>query len=166
MNNLLYLDNDDFQCRNTEKGQVLSINTPDMTLVLFYSTKCPHCHDLIPIFKNLPDIVKGCNFGFINISKHPNIVEWASNTNTKITYVPLVIMYVNGLPYARYDGPRDLNQIKNFIIEINKHVQDKINFTNSKQNNVVINSSTLGIPMEHNEKVCYLPVKIAYKNQT
>jgi hypothetical protein len=65
-----------------------------------------------------------------------SIVERSKNTIAPISYVPDVILYINGSPYVRYDGPHDIQHIKDFIVDINKNltVEKKTAFMDLEDN--------------------------------
>ena len=130
MSGLLFLTENDFNITNGTKGDILCNNIPGLSLILFYSTQCVHCQGLIPIFKRLPGSINGCQFGMINVSQHKNVVMKSKNTIAPITYVPYIILHVNGRPFMRYDGPQDENQIKHFIIDVAKKINNKQQFSN------------------------------------
>jgi thiol-disulfide isomerase/thioredoxin len=125
MSGILFLGNDDFQIRQGDQGMLLTLtyDSKGLTLVLFYSKECPYCDSLINKFKQLPNFVNGCQFAMVNVNTNMSIVERSKNTVAPITYVPDVILYVNGMPYIRYDGPHDIAHIKEFIISIYQKIQ-------------------------------------------
>jgi thioredoxin-like negative regulator of GroEL len=124
MSGIHFLGNDDFIVKQGDKGLILSLvyESKGMTLVLFYSTECPYCDALINKFKQLPSYVNGCQFAMVNVNRNMSIVERSKNTIAPISYVPDVILYINGSPYVRYDGPHDIQHIKDFIVDINKNL--------------------------------------------
>lgn len=130
MSGILFLGNDDFQVRQGDQGMLLTLtyDSKGLTLVLFYSKECPYCDSLINKFKQLPNFVNGCQFAMVNVNRNMSVVERSKNTVAPITYVPDVILYVNGMPYIRYDGPHDINHIKEFIVSIYQKIQ-KTSFT-------------------------------------
>ena len=103
MSGLLFLTANDFQNIEKENGNVLCTNIKGFSLILFYSTQCNYCKELIPIFKNLPGQVDGCNFGMINVNKNKHIIQMSNQTIVPITYVPYIILYIDGIPFMRYD---------------------------------------------------------------
>lgn len=125
MNGIHFLGDDDFIIRQGDKGLILSLiyDAKGIALVLFYSTECPYCESLIKIFKQLPTHVNGCQFAMINVNRNMSLVEKSKNTIAPISYVPDLILYVNGSPYVRYDGPHHIDHIKDFIIEINLKIK-------------------------------------------
>ena len=100
-----------------------------MSLVMFYSTECVHCQKLIPIIKTLPNIVNGCQFAIINVSKNRQIIGMSQQSKSPIKYVPYIILYVNGQPFMRYDGPQKMNEIRKFIFEVHNTIKHKQKFT-------------------------------------
>jgi len=127
MSGIHFLGSDDFVVKQGDKGLVLSLvyESKGMTLLLFYSTECPYCDALINKFKQLPSYMNGCQFSMVNVNRNMSIVERSKNTIAPISYVPDVILYVNGSPYVRYDGPHDIQHIQDFIININKNLSNE-----------------------------------------
>lgn len=125
MSGIHFLGHDDFIIKQGDKGLVLSLiyESKGLTLVLFYSTECPYCDSLIKIFKQIPQSVNGCQFAMVNVSRNMNLVEKSKNTIAPISYVPDLILYVNGSPYVRYDGPHHLDHIKDFIVDISLKIK-------------------------------------------
>lgn len=197
MSGILFLGNDDFQIRQGDQGLLLSLtyDSNGLTLVLFYSKECPYCDSLINKFKQLPSLMNGCQFAMVNVNRNMSVVERSKNTIAPISYVPDVLLYVNGMPYIRYDGPHDINHIKDFIVSIYQKVQ-KTAFMGSKDNTEgasyqgqgqgqefhqssmeepqknpqdVIPAYTIGKPMCGDMKkdgVCYLNFQKAYVSTT
>ena len=176
MSGLLFCTAEDFQIKKGSKGEVLCHEIPGFSLILFYSTSCQYCQDLIPIFKLLPGSIGGCQFGMINISKNKKIVAMSRETVTKIEYVPLILLYVNGLPYMRYDGPHDLEQIKKFVLDVARMVQNKQQFSTQpgkneqeptiKSNDKDVPAYCIGNPLYGKKDVCYLEFDDAYVSTT
>ena len=140
---------------------------PGFSLILFYSTQCEHCQNLIPIFKSLPGTVGGCQFGMINVSTNKQSILMSRETIAPIKVVPYILLFINGRPYMRYQGPYDRNEIIKFIIEVSQKVQTKQQFSSEKVKedpNDGIPAYTIGIPLRggKTEKVCYLDFSDAY----
>lgn len=133
MSGILFLGSDDFCVRAGEKGNMLCLSGwKGLTLVMFYSKECQFCHKLINKFKQLPTIVNGCKFAMCCINRHFDIVEKSKNTIAPIEYVPDVILYVDGIPYIRYDGAHEVEDIKNFIFTVYERLQ-KTCFSSNQQ---------------------------------
>ena len=191
MNGILFFGGADFILRQGDNGQLLCLtyDIKGLTLVLFYSNQCEYCDHLIKKFKQLPHLVNGCQFAMVNVSQHPDVPERSAQTMASITYVPDLILYVNGSPYIRYDGQHEIEPIRNFIIEVYKKVATQLNFHNQPHANPPqhqqqqqqrqqqqqqqqqqapspqsIPAYTIGKPIMggRNDKVCYLNFNSAY----
>lgn len=159
---LLFLTHEDFFLGKGAKGSIMCTDIRGFSLVLFYSTQCEYCQQLIPIFKRLPDIVSGCQFAMINISKNRQLINLARNTIAPLQYVPYVVLYIDGKPYMRYDGPHDENQIRQFILEVANQIQQKPNFAPSSNGKKELPAYTIGNPLCGDNEVCYLEYDDAY----
>lgn len=170
MSGLLFLTSDDFQLQRGSKGNILCTNIQGFSLVLFYSTQCSHCQTLIPIFKRLPGSVGGCQFGMINVSHNRQCVMASRETIAPIKEVPYIVLYVNGKPYMRYQGPHDTKEIGRFIVEVARKVQANQSFNRDDQRvkedpKGGIPAYTIGKPLHGpDDKVCYLEFNDAYGN--
>lgn len=181
---IFFFKNDDFVVRQNLKGKLLSFREEckGLYLVLFYSEQCQYCDQLMSDFKLLPQKLLGCKFVMVNINKNQEIVEKAKQTICPITYVPDLILYVNGLPYIRYDGPNGLEDIKKFIIDISNKLektqfmeetqpqpnQQQVQFQETvEKQETEIPAYTIGKPLCGNGRdeqfgVCYLNFGQAY----
>ena len=165
MSGLLFLTSDDFNIAKGSKGNILCHGIPGFSLILFYSTKCEYCQTLIPIFKELPGTIGGCQFGMINVSTNKQCVRMSKNTIAPIEYVPYIILYIQGKPFMRYNGPQDSGEIRRFVFEVANKVQSKQKFTNDNinKNEKGIPEYTIGHPLcGPDNKVCYLEFNNAY----
>lgn len=160
MSGLLFLTSDDFTLSKGTKGNILCNTIPGFSLILFYSTQCPHCQNLIPIFKRLPGAISGCQFGMVNISSNKKLVMMSKNSILPIVYVPLILLFVNNKPYMIYKGPYDINEIKRFVIEVYQKINSKQKFISEPQKKAPTHKSTPfseGIPLwGDNEDISYL----------
>lgn len=169
MSGLLFLTSDDFQLQRGSKGNILCTNIQGFSLVLFYSTQCSHCQTLIPIFKRLPGSVGGCQFGMINVSHNRQCVMASRETIAPIKEVPYIVLYVNGKPYMRYQGPHDAREIGRFIVEVSRKVQANQSLARDERVKQDpkggIPAYTIGKPLHGpDDKVCYLEFDDAYGN--
>ena len=164
MSGLLFLSSDDFVVNKGSKGDILCHSIPGFSLILFYSTKCIHCKTLIPIFKRLPGTIGGCQFGMINVSTNKTCVRMSQRTIAPIKYVPYIILYIQGKPFMRYNGPHNGGEIRRFVIEVANKVQSKQDFTKEivKTEGGGIPEFTIGHPLCGDDKRCYLDFKEAY----
>lgn len=177
MSGLLFLTTDDFHTIKGTKGNIMCNNIQGFSLILFYSTQCQHCQSLIPVFKQLPGTVGGCQFGMINVSQNKDCVLMSRETVAPIKVVPYVILYVNGKPYMRYQGPHDKREIARFIVEVSQKVQgewnngqhnkqqvntQQVNRQLKKASNEGIPAYTIGQPLCGPDGICYLEFNGAY----
>ena len=116
-----------------------------LTLILFYSNNCSYCDSLISQYKRLPTNLLGVNYGMINLNNHSNLVNMSNESISPIKYVPLLTLYLNGLPYLEYEGENTLDAIKAFILEVSNKLNTVNSFTNT-------NTDT-----HHNEKSTTYP---------
>lgn len=169
MSGLLFLSTEDFFTTKGVKGEILCHSIKGFSLILFYSTKCKHCQNLIPIFKKLPGSIGGCQFGMVNVSNNKRLIAMAKGTIAPITFVPYILMYIDGKPFMRYNGPQDINELRRFVLEVAKNVQNKQSFANkvvkvdSKKKNR-IPEYTIGHPLCGEDDVCYLTFDEAYND--
>ena len=171
MSGLLFLTTDDFLINKGSKGDILCTNIPGFSLILFYSTQCVHCQSLIPIFKKLPGTIGGCQFGMINVSTNKQCIRMSKETIAPISYVPYIVLYIQGKPFMRYSGPHDSSEIKRFVLEVANKVQNKQKFSNDDNLKTPPGGGKSGIPeytIGHplcgapGDKVCYLKMDDAY----
>lgn len=126
MSGLLYLQSNDFCVQNGTKGEILCNKVRGISLTLFYSPKCQYCQSLIPIFKRLPGTISGCQFGLINVSLEKEIVAMSMNSVAPIEYVPLIILFVHGKPFLKYDGPHSETDLRNFVITATRQLHSTL----------------------------------------
>ena len=170
MSGLLFLTADDFQLVKGAKGNIMCNSIQGFSLILFYSTQCSHCQELIPVFKQLPGTVGGCQFGMINVSHNKQCVMMSRNTIAPIEVVPYIILFINGKPYMRYQGPNTQAEITRFIVEVSQNIQSKQKLIKQDVKKDVHYPPNGGIPAYAagqplfglNDKVCYLEFNDAY----
>jgi hypothetical protein len=172
MSGLLFLTADDFSKITDENGNNVMINNiPNFSLILFYSTHCQHCQNIIPIMKALPGTVTGCQFGMINVSKNKKTIKMSKNTITPLTYVPYIILYYNKRPYMRYDGDiNNIQEIQTFVKEVADSILQQVNThknhsdNNQNEYHVSIPEYCIAKPTRGGlqENICYVNFSDAY----
>ena len=117
---LHFLETGDFSIVPGQEGRanMLCHSLRGLSLVLFYTKDCEYCPAAIPVFKALPMAIGNCKFAMVNLSTNRELIRISRETNTEINMVPLIICYVNGKPYMRYDGPREVQDLQEFVSEI------------------------------------------------
>tara|TARA_A100000164_G_C21803551_1_gene721868 strand:- start:409 stop:936 length:528 start_codon:yes stop_codon:yes gene_type:complete len=173
MSGLLFLTADDFSLINDENGNKVMINKiNNFSLILFYSTHCTHCKNIVQIMKQLPGTVTGCQFGIINVSKNKQTIRMSKNTITPLTYVPYIILYYNKRPYMRYDGDiNDIHEIQTFVKEVADSILQQVNSQRNNPQHSVNDDYHVSIP-EYciakptkgglQENICYVNFSDAY----
>lgn len=176
MNALLYLTHNDFKVKQTHNGSTLLCHEiQGLTLILFYSTACHYCQQIIPVFKTLPGRINGCQFGLVNISTSKPVVGMSKQTSHPIKYVPLIIIYVNGMPFYEYRDEYSVEKIVSFIQNVASKIPRPQFSSNSNQRQQQQEQKRgkfqprrqpycEGLPVFGDKKdmVCYLPECDAY----
>lgn len=159
-NGLLYLSSSDFRVVKRETGDIMRHEIPGFSLILFYSTQCPHCENFITIFKRLPGSIKGCHIGMLNVSTNKQCVYNSRETIAPIDYVPFIILYYNGIPTTIYSGPPNPPDIGQFVVEMSRQIQSEQPPPNLQKGRT-IPAFTIGVPL-CGDNVCYLDYGDAY----
>lgn len=165
MSGLLFLSSEDFYIAKGSKGNILCNSISGFSLILFYSTQCPHCSNLIPIFKKLPGTIGGCQFGILNVGTNKQCIRMSKETIAPITYVPYIILYVAGKPFMRYQGPHESSEITRFVLEVAQKVNNKQKFSTEvvkEDPRNGIPAFSIGHPLYGDDNVTYLQFEEAY----
>jgi hypothetical protein len=170
MNSLIFLTDQDFSVQQGKKGNVLCNTLPGISLVLFFSKQCTHCHTMLQFYPIIAQAVPACQIALLNISSYPRVARMSQQTIAPITYVPFMILYVNGRPFVKYNGPKTLQDIINFLTEVLSRIQSKTSNFKSNPRMVVedeyeIPEYSFGVPfnMVCEGEQCYLSFSEAYK---
>jgi thiol-disulfide isomerase/thioredoxin len=168
-NRLFALTDKEFTLNQTKKGYTLCNTIKGISFGVFYSSNCPHCKTALAIVKNLSLKANICNFFIINVDTYRNIVDMSQKTISPITYVPEMILYVNGRPFLKYTGQKTENDIGNFIASVIKQLQANKGFTNNSVIDTEAPIETVGGVIPFNiiceGDLCYLTTKEAYSGK-
>lgn len=126
---IIFLTADDFLVQEIGRSKLLMTNIKGISVVMFYSTQCKHCHTLLPIFKSLPRMIPNCQFAAANIDLHPRIIAMSRTTIDPISHVPYLVFYANRRPIIKYSGRSDINSIAKFISDVSKSLASQNFFT-------------------------------------
>lgn len=162
---ILYLESNDFVVTpgNPEKDKSAPTQsvlrnkiTKSFSLILFYTSgdKCQYCPGVKQLFPRLVGKVSNCQVGMINVSLYPQIYQMSQSTTTPIEFVPLIIFYVNGVPFKQFGGNYTEENLLKFATEVSK-----LAYT-SAVSGEEIPEYTIGRPLS--KKVCYLNFENAY----
>jgi thioredoxin-like negative regulator of GroEL len=110
------LERSAFEKIQEQKMLVLKNFAKEVCLVLFSGNECQHCDKMKTILEYVAPKFEGkIQFCTINLSDYPELVEASSDTATNITYVPYVLIYVNNIPYTRYEGSYSGEELIKFL---------------------------------------------------
>ena len=132
---LTYYTGADFTVLDNDLSIVDELQNKTTSLLLFYSIQCPHCKDMLQTFRNLLDHVSGINIGIMNINKPENknvLLESKYTHNTKIEYVPYVLLFYDGKAIARYDDDSHLENILQFIHDTTQNMRQSFENEDTK----------------------------------
>lgn len=172
--NLIHLRSDDFEIKDGSKGPTLCLKFPDLTFVMFHADpqRCAHCEELLPEFRKLPYIIGGCKFALINLNRYPDLVRMSKSTTTPLEYVPYLVLYINGRPFIRYEGDKNLESLAEFIAEFMNRLKNQTNFVSTQKTVKLENEIppySVAIPYsvvcDDDKGVCYLKYDEAYKRK-
>lgn len=143
------LDNKDFII----EGNILKPKLSGDSLILFFGKNCIHCPLLKESFKELEKHIGDTNIqlGIINLTLYKDVVHLSQATTTPIKYVPLILFYIDGIPYKEFSGNGTVENLINFIIEVQNKKQQQ-------QPPLVIDDNVKPL----SKKVCYLNYESAY----
>lgn len=105
---------------SVDSDNTLLVNIPNFSLVLFYSTRCPHCKQMIEVIKKMPTLINGCTFGMINLDENRGVVQKAKNSTLDLKFVPFLVFFANSVPYMVYNGPTLDTEIKRFVVQVSE----------------------------------------------
>jgi hypothetical protein len=168
----MFLTVNDFFIKNDE----LCNKIPGYSFIFFISNNCHYCEDVKPHFDKLSQAIQGCNFAYMDVGQNQQqIVQMAKRTTNAIEYVPLLILYINGIRMAQYfpdeENPQNNYQkMINFIFyhtNKNKDQQQQQNQHHMggapRDPQSEIPAYTIGIPGNlASKRVCYLSFDNAY----
>jgi len=95
--------------------QTLNINAPGNVLVFFKMDGCPGCAAFEPIFYQLAGQERRVNYAVANLTNCREVISMSRSTTTPIQTVPFIILYVNGSPFAKYNGKKNIPALKSFV---------------------------------------------------
>ena len=80
-------------------------------LIKFYSTKCSHCVDFQPIWKNVPGVVGGMHIGEVSLDEGRNLIK-----RFNVQSLPHILLLKTGeKPYAIVNGSYTIENIVDFV---------------------------------------------------
>ena len=100
------------------KKKTLNLKVRGNVLMFFKMDNCPGCAQFEPVFYQLASQMQNVTFLVANISHDRNIIGMSRQTNTPIEKVPYIMLYVNGLPKAKFNGKKNIPSLQNFVSKV------------------------------------------------
>lgn len=177
---LIDLDYTHFKKLKGNRGYVLGIpNATNLTLLMFYSTKCEYCEQAMPELQKLNDVLKKNSLpiqvAICDVGRNPQIIQEAQQTVDPIRYVPYMIIYQRDRPYLRYNGKKIAEEMFSYLMEVLKRVDTRQQFVNNSSSQQAAqeeeeNNSQYasGIPynMVCQDGMCYLTTEEVHTGRT
>jgi Thioredoxin len=147
--------NDFFVTSNNQLSHVIH----GFCVVFFTSDKCQHCHTIAPAFKAASDAIKGCTFAVMNVDQNDmQVVRMSHRTHNRLEYVPLIVMYANGVSAAIFNPDEsnpvaNLELLKQFISTTAAAIRSRGNGDDHRGSSSSINSTSSSSSMSGNNTV-------------
>jgi hypothetical protein len=114
MANITFLSSEDFIVMGTRQ-KTLGITVPGNVLVFFKMKRCPNCAEFEPVFARLASKENRVTHAVLDVTDNRDVIISSRETNTPIAAVPVIILYINGRPHAKFSGTKNIPSIQNFI---------------------------------------------------
>jgi len=109
------LTSQNFSVVHGKNCRVLKISVPGNVLVFFKATVCPGCGEVEPIFGALATKDHRVSYCVVNVDDYRDLIMMARETSTPIQAVPMLMLYCNQFPKARFTGAKNLPSIQSFL---------------------------------------------------
>jgi len=111
---ITFLTQDNFVILGT-RTKTMGINIEGNVLVFFKMSGDGNCNQFEPVFAKLSRQDQRIGFAILDVTQNKNVVLWSRETSTPVVAVPMLILYVNGRPHAKFNGTKNTESIQNFI---------------------------------------------------
>jgi thiol-disulfide isomerase/thioredoxin len=148
----MFLTPGDFSIKDDELILGSPNNQLGYFLVFFFTHDCVFCHEVGDAFNRLSKVIRGVNFGRMDVSQNNLAIRDLSlQTKSPIMYVPLVVLFSNGKQIGRFahdeENPnKNFLKLKQFIIDL---TMKNVNSSEMKSH---IPAYTIGRPGNHAER--------------
>jgi thioredoxin-like negative regulator of GroEL len=152
------LETEDFDILTTDKAKHL-VHTFDskFSITMFYTDECDQCNIIKPILLRYigHPTIQIC---MVNVYDDDSVklIEMSADTTTPLRHVPLIIFYVNGTPFKKFDGQYTSQDFAKFVTDVLQEAASVQNIAELSD----IPAYTIGKP--NSAKVCYLTFQKAY----
>jgi thiol-disulfide isomerase/thioredoxin len=141
-----------YEHQDADKTRNLVISVKDPAIVLYYSTSCPHCRVFMPIFEQIATNAPRFRFCILNAERYKNVAISSMTTTTPIRSVPHILAYNKGKPVATYSGPRNYNDILDFLRTLSSQLE-KMKFNRRSPDASAGRASATGVPTGNKEDI-------------
>lgn len=114
MSRISVLNGSNFMILGTRQKS-LGINIQGSVLVLFKMQNDPNCAAFEPVFSKLASQENRVMFAILDLAHNRDVAKWSMETSTQIRAVPLLILYINGKPHAKFNGAQNVSSVQGFI---------------------------------------------------
>lgn len=99
------------------RQKTLGIKLQGNIFIFFKMRGCNNCAEFEPVFAQLAKTENRVACAILDVTDPSNreVVKWSRDTSTPITAVPVLILYVNGRPHAKFHGTKSIPSIQGFI---------------------------------------------------
>lgn len=97
------------------KSKSLGINVNGNVLVYFKISGDPNCNAFEPVFVKLAANENRAMLAILDIQQNQQVFKMAKESSTPLMAVPLLILYVNGRPHAKFNGTKNISSLQGFI---------------------------------------------------
>jgi hypothetical protein len=97
--------------------KTLCVNVQGILLIYFKADSDTGCQTFDPVYAELVRKHPVIRYAICNFSEGQNrqVVDMARSTSTPITSVPVLVLYADGKPFAKFSGTRNAASVKSFI---------------------------------------------------
>lgn len=124
---VVVLSNDNFQ----NVRRILRLNLRGNYLVYFKIHRVPECESFDPIFRELVAKEKRINFATIDVGQYKDVVKISQDTNLPISGVPLLAIYLDGIPKSKFGANRNIDSMRSHITDVLSRVQEQNQFVSA-----------------------------------
>lgn len=148
---IYFLSKNNFHVKESVDGKLLALDNDmkGINLVLFYSNECEHCNKVISEFKKLPEHIFGCNFSMINVNQNTEIVKLSKETISPLSYVPELILFIDNIPYMKYEGEVTIQDLQKFIKDTSANLE-KNSFLSDPTPTTAVEKTNEVVEMDYN----------------
>lgn len=114
MSSITFLNSHNFVVVGTRQ-KTLGVNLQGNVLVFFKMQGDNNCALFDPVFAQLSRLEGRAVCAILDVTQNRDVVMWSRTTSTPITAVPVLILYIDGRPHAKFNGTKNIPSIQAFI---------------------------------------------------